>query len=234
MPQQISPPSVFNQLLEGRFAFEISMLMARLPLLIMGVPRGHGRVIVLPGFMADDDSTFVLRGFLRRIGYTVEGWNLGRNKGPMMGYLPQLLDRVIQLSSEATGEPLYLVGWSRGGMMAREVARERPDLVKAIVTMGSPVKGSLQATSIRHWIERTIGATPQQLRTILKERQRRPITVPITAIYSKTDGVVSWEACIDDLNPQVEHRQVNASHVGMGFHPDVYRIVAQALAASDR
>jgi pimeloyl-ACP methyl ester carboxylesterase len=123
------------------------------------------------------------------------------------------------------------VGWSRGGTLSREIARERPQLLRTVVTLGSPVRGGVGGTSIGRMVSAQTGLTPDQINRLLRDRQRTPIRTPITAIYSKTDGVVAWQACVDELNPNVTHRVVQGSHMGLGFNAAVYRLVARALAA---
>ena len=210
-------------------AAEAGLLMVQLPMLRMQLPKGQGPVMVLPGFTTDDTSTWLLRRFLSSLGYSVAPWAMGLNRGPMMALLAPLIARLDDWYRE-TGEQPSLVGWSRGGTLSREIARERPDLIRSVVTMGSPVRGGVHGTSIGRWVTSETGLSPQQLNQILRERQRRPITTAVTAIYSKTDGVVSWQACIDDLNPSVEHKLVESSHMGLGVNAAVYRLVAKALA----
>jgi pimeloyl-ACP methyl ester carboxylesterase len=216
-------------LLEARLAGEASALMLQLPILRLLEPSGTGPVMVLPGFMADDNLTWLLRRFLEGQGYRVYPWALGVNRGPMMQYLPKILESLERICDQHGSAP-SLVGWSRGGVLAREAARDCPQLVRSIVTLGSPVRGGVHGTSIGRWVTRQTGMTPEQIRQILRERQQRLIAKPITAIYSKTDGVVSWQACIDDLNPQVTHVEVPSSHVGLVVNAAVYRQIARALA----
>lgn len=227
---QIAPPPRWHTLLEGRVAAEASLLMVQLPMLRMQSPKGSGPVMVLPGFMTDDTTTWLLRRFLESLGYQAQPWGMGVNRGPMMALLGPLIE-VLDAWQEKTGARPSLVGWSRGGTLSREIARERPDLIRSVVTLGSPVRGGVHGTSIGRLVTRETGLTPAQLNQILRERQRRSITTPITAIYSKTDGVVSWQACIDDLNPSVTHHVVESSHMGLGVNAAVYRLVANALAA---
>lgn len=226
---RIAPPARWHTLLEGRFAAEASLLMLQLPMLRLQLPKGRGPVMVLPGFMTDDTTTWLLRRFLDSLGYSVSPWSMGVNRGPMLTQLTPLIERLEALQ-EKTGELPSLVGWSRGGTLSREIARERPGLIRSVITLGSPVRGGVHGTSIGRWVTAETGLTPLQLNQILRDRQRRPITTPITAIYSKTDGVVSWQACIDDLNPNVEHQTVESSHMGLGVNAAVYRLVAKALA----
>ncbi len=208
---------------------EISVLMLQLPLLRYRVPKGEGGVMVLPGFMTDDSITWPLRRFLGSLGYKVEPWGLGINRGAMMRLLPELVAKLEKLRSK-DGQPLSLVGWSRGGTLAREIARDRPDLVRSVITLGSPVRGGLNATSIGKLVQIDTGLTPETIKRLLRQRQQIPIEVPITAIYSKTDGVVAWQACVDELSPNIVHIEVRGSHSGLGFNTEVYQLVAKALA----
>ncbi|MEZ5560505.1 MAG: alpha/beta hydrolase [Pseudomonadales bacterium] len=226
---RVAPPPGFYMLLEGRLAAEASALLLQLPMLRMMEPGGTGDVLVLPGFMADDSATWLLRRFLNGLGYDVHPWSLGVNRGAMLSYLPLMLSRIETLARE-TGEPPSLVGWSRGGVLARELARERPDLVRSVVTLGSPVRGGVHGTSIGRWVAREAGMTIERINRVQQQRQRRPIETPITAIYSRTDGVVSWQAARDEASPNVEHVEVPGSHVGLVVNAQVYRQVARALA----
>lgn len=230
----IAPPGIALQWLEARVGAEAMALLARLPLLQLSAPRGHGEpVLVLPGFMADDRSTFLLRRFLARIGYRVEGWGRGRNDGRMLDHAPGTLAHVERMH-RSTGQPVNLVGWSRGGTLAREVARELGDrqreLVRQVITLGSPVRGGPAASSIGRLAVRQTGMSLEQMNALVEERARTPITVPITAIYSRTDGVVAWRASIDERSPDVEHVEVRGSHVGLGCNAEVFREVARRLA----
>ena len=225
----INPPPMLYQFLEARAGAEFASLMLMLPLLRMSAPRGDDRpVMVLPGFMANDTSTWVLRRFLEEIGYAVTGWNMGRNTGPGQPLIERLIERAVTLH-KGHGQKINLVGWSRGGSIAREIARARPDLVRQVITLGSPVKGGPSATSIGRLMQASTGMTEAQFHELIRQRERTPIRVPVTAIYSKTDGVVSWKASIDDTNPDVEHIEVRGSHVGLGVNPQVFRIVAERL-----
>lgn len=226
---EIAPPPGWHSLLEGRVGAEASALMLQLPMLRMTLPKGTGPVMVLPGFMTDDSSTWLLRRFLGSLGYTVAAWEMGLNRGPMMAYLPTLIERLSAWRRE-TGEKPSLVGWSRGGTLSREIAREQPDLIRSVVTLGSPVRGGVGGTSIGRLVAQQTGLTPAQINSLLRQRQQTPIRTPITAIYSKTDGVVAWQACVDDVNPNVTHQVVQSSHMGLGFNASVYRLVAKALA----
>ena len=230
---EITPPPRWHSLLEGRVGAEASALMLQLPMLRMTLPRGSGPVMVLPGFMTDDSSTWLLRRFLSSLGYSVAAWEMGLNRGPMMAYLPPLIER-LDAWQQKSGEQPSLVGWSRGGTLSREIARERPDLIRTVVTIGSPVRGGVGGTSIGRLVTAQTGMTTAQISSLLRQRQKKPITTPITALYSKTDGVVAWQACVDDQNPHVTHHVVQGSHIGLGFNAAVYRLVGKTLAEFHR
>jgi triacylglycerol esterase/lipase EstA (alpha/beta hydrolase family) len=229
MTEKITSPGILLRMLEGRAGIEASQLLLQLPLLRLQAKKGQGEpVIVLPGFMGDDSSTLVLRGYLNSIGYNAVGWGLGVNRKPMLSLLPQLQTLLDQMLDEH-GQKVRLVGWSRGGILSRELARDTPEKVAKVITIGSPVKGGVAASSIGTLVQRTTGLTSAAMSSLLRDRQRVDIRVPIRSIFSKLDGVVSWQACIDDMNPDVEHFEIAGSHVGMGTNVDVFRLLPKLL-----
>ncbi len=230
MNEEITPPGLMLQMLEGRAGAEAAQLMLAMPLLRMQASRGHGEpVMVLPGFMADDYSTYVLRHFLNAIGYKAYPWGLGLNRRRMMDLLPRVTQGVRAMVNES-GQKAKLVGWSRGGILAREVARDYPELVDRVITIGSPIKGGISASSVGSMVQRQTGLTPQQMAQLLRQRQQAPIKVPVRAIYSKLDGVVAWKACIDEDTQDVEHFEIRGSHIGMGTNVEVFKLLPRLLA----
>lgn len=223
-------PSPWRILVEGRAALDGAELLLRTPSLAR-VPKGHGEpVLVLPGFGASDVSTAVLCRFLRHHRHDAVGWGLGTNRGDVHALVPKVITLATRLA-ERNGGPIPILGWSLGGVLARETARERPDLVRRVITMGTPVIGGPKYTlTARTYAAQ--GADLDEIESIVDARNRVPITVPITAIWSKNDGVVDWRACIDHHNP-VEHVQVRATHLGMGASAEVFDIVARRLAITD-
>ncbi|MDJ0867347.1 MAG: alpha/beta hydrolase [Myxococcota bacterium] len=191
-------------------------------------PRGRGEpVVVLPGFGTGDESTVVLRAYLRGLGYRVRGWGLGRNDGDVPALIPRVADLVAR-AADATGR-VRLVGWSLGGYLAREAARERPEAVEQVVTLGTPVVGGPKYTLAAAYFAGR-GYDLDEIEAEVERRDTVPLDVPVTAIYSRSDAVVAWEACIDRRNAGVEHVEVESTHVGLGINPDVFRIVAHRLA----
>ncbi|QQS24123.1 MAG: alpha/beta hydrolase [Actinomycetota bacterium] len=228
MARAIPVPHPGDTWREAAAAAELPLLVARSARL-RRQPRGHGEpVLVAPGFGAGDASTALLRGYLARLGYTVSGWGLGRNTGDVAVLLPQLVSLVEEMHREH-GQPVRLVGWSLGGYLVREVARERPALVRQVITLGSPVVGGPKYTTVGHAYRRQ-GIDVDQVERIVDARGAVPIRVPITAIYSKADRIVAWQACIDERSPNVEHVEVRSTHLGLGISADVFEVVAQALA----
>jgi len=227
--RNLAPPTPAGLVNEAFAGIEFGRLAFRWPRLLQ-LPRGNGeRVMVLPGFGADDVSTFALRAYLRAMGYAAIGWGLGRNDGDVPRLMDQVATRVLELT-ERERAPLRLIGWSLGGYLAREAARDLPDRVARVVTLGSPVVGGPKYTAVARLFRTEPGAL-DLIETLVDQRYAIPLTVPVTAIYSKRDGVVAWQACIDERSPAVEHIEVRTTHIGLGFAPEVYEIVARRLAA---
>ena len=214
---------------EAAGLLELPRLMLSTPSLLKE-PRGDGApVIVVPGFGADDRSTWPLRSFLKAQGYDARGWGRGLNRGPV----PDSVDAVGEIVEQADA-PVSLVGWSLGGYIAREVARDLPGRVTRVVTFGSPVIGGPKYTTVAA-IAASQGWDLDEIEAAVEERKRTPLRVPVTAIYSRTDGVVAWQACVDsEGSGPIEHVEVETSHVGLGFSADVYRLVARRLAATEQ
>jgi pimeloyl-ACP methyl ester carboxylesterase len=193
------------------------------------LPRGSGPVLVLPGLLASDASTRPLRRALRRLGHRVHGWRLGVNVGPTRRCVAGLRDRLADLA-DRHGAPVTLIGWSLGGVFARDLARRTPGSVRQVVTLGSPIRlecasqtraGSAYDRYAHLHVERW---------DLPLERGCEPLPVPSTSIYSRCDGIVSWRACLDGPSERAENVAVLASHFGMGHHPAVLWAVADRLA----
>jgi pimeloyl-ACP methyl ester carboxylesterase len=139
-----------------------------------------------------------------------------------------MLTRQIERFAEESSDRVRLVGWSLGGYLAREAARDRPDLVEKVITLGTPVVGGPKYTASARILRRN-GYDIEAMAAEVRQRQQTPMQVPTAAVFSRVDGVVAWEACIDHENQKVKHFEVVSSHLGLIFNPDVYRLVAELL-----
>jgi pimeloyl-ACP methyl ester carboxylesterase len=230
-PDPIEPPSRVLQWMELRAGGELAGTLAAWPLLQLA-PRGDGHaVLVLPGLTAGDTSTRLLRRLLKTLGYAPYGWGLGRNLGPRVGVREAMLDRLERLRA-STGRKVSLVGWSLGGAYARMLAMRRPDAVRTVITLGSPIVGDARATHAHRVYEWSSGRRaglhhgPPPIRPV-------PDDVPATSIFSKSDGVVAWRASVQPEGPLAENIEVVSSHVGLGVHAPVLYAVADRLAQSE-
>ena len=228
--QELAPPARWELLRESRVVVERLALMASLRKLQAASPRGRGEcVMVVPGVATDDGWTSTLRDFLTAIGYDTVGWGLGRNRGNVPKLIPRLIEQAEEVAHDR-GRALRLVGWSLGGYLSREVARERPELVERVITLAAPIVGGPSYTASAPGYVRK-GWDLDDIKKTVLEREQSPIEVPIFAVYSRSDGVVAWRACIDRFeNPIVEHHEVRASHLGMVNSPRVFRLVADLIA----
>lgn len=232
--EELSPPPFPLPALEvGRALGELASLPAA-QLLLRFAPNGDGHpVIVCPGFLTSDNSTALLRRFIRSKGYRVHGWNLGRNMGPgTAGENGELLAaQVIDLFRQ-TRRKVSLVGWSLGGVLARELAKRIPDQVRQVITLGSPLAVGPNGTSVS-WVYRRIGDTPfsaEEAAELVRNLRLPPEHVPSTAVFSRTDGVVPWRGSIEPKAPLTDNIEVVASHCGLGVNPFVFFAVADRLA----
>ena len=223
----IAPPSKRLLLLEGRGLIDIPALFAAAPFLLTA-PRGkkHG-VVVLPGFGADDRSTILLRRYLTMLGYDVHGWRRGRNVRRPGEDLPAVIAQIQALKAKHKA-PVSLVGWSRGGIMAREISRLIADDVRMVITMGSPFADPNANNVGAIWKIITgedVPRNPARLKQLAE-----PIPVPATAIYTKADGVVAWRACLEREGENRENIEVRSTHIGLGFHAPALWVIADRLA----
>ena len=194
------------------------------------LPRGHGEpVMVLPGFAADDLAVSLLTRRLKALGYHAISWGLGRNTGNLKRLQPLLVER-LQRFADSRGAKVKLVGWSLGGAMARELAREHPQWVDQVVTLGSPVIGGAKFTAVgRSYQKKGLDLDRSALAADARETGKQ-ISVPVTALYDRHDGIVNWGACIDRHNRHVKHIEVQCSHLGMVVDRKVFGLIAHALA----
>jgi pimeloyl-ACP methyl ester carboxylesterase len=232
-PNRIERPSTLLTMLEGlRFGVEASALALSGGLLAAS-PCGDGHtVLVLPGFATDDHVTLLLRLFLSSRGYDVRAWELGWNfDHRTIGENGEHLSRRIADLRAESGRSVSLVGWSLGGVMAREAARRHPDDVRIVVTLGSPFAGDPTANSIRGLYEMLSGNRVDSPAAMLRcAGGGKALGVPSTAVFSRTDGIAAWENCRGDVDAISENVEVHSSHFGMVANPAVFALVADRLA----
>ncbi len=197
-------------------------------------PRGDGHpVITLPGYRSDDTAMLAMRRYLTRWGYDPYPWGLGTNLGVgyhRLDYEERLLDKLERIVRKR-GKPATLIGWSQGGVIGREVAKQRPDLVRQIITLGSPIADAPRATTLFRIFERTSEEEiSNELMSFLREVSTPLNDVRCICIYSASDGVVSPEIAQDVVSPNVENIRVSSSHLGMTVNPAVLFVIADRLA----
>jgi pimeloyl-ACP methyl ester carboxylesterase len=213
----------------GRAVADYGLYLAARPLM-QRLPRGDGHsVIVLPGLLADDVSTRALRTVLRKLGYDVHGWGLGRNIGPTATCVNGIRDLHERLT-DSSGRPVTVIGWSLGGIFARDLARRSPESVRQVVTLGSPFRLARNSQSRATKVFERFSHLHVEHRTLPLESENLPLLVPATSIYSHFDGIVHWQTCLDTPGERCENIAVMASHLGLGHHPASIWAVADRLA----
>ena len=216
-------------LLEGRAIPEFGAFLGALPLLSLA-PRGDGHpVLVLPGLVTSDVSTGPLRSFLQRQGYAVRGWGLGRNFGPRPGIVEGMLELLREMH-ENSGQKVSVVGWSLGGVYARQLAKMEPDRVRSVITLGSPFGGAPKATNAWRVYEMVSGKRAADADDTFGGALAAPPPVPTTAIFSRTDGICAWQVCVEKPSSLAENIEVQGSHCGLGHNPSVVYAIADRLA----
>jgi pimeloyl-ACP methyl ester carboxylesterase len=225
-PDDVRAPNAWMLLLEGRAPWEYAAMVAALPWL-RRLPPGDGHpVIVFPGLGAADMTTVPLRSFLQHLGYSAYPWQQGFNFGPRQGVLDAVRAQV-QRVAERHSEKVSLIGWSLGGVYAREMAKEMPAIARCVITLGSPFAGHPRATNAWRFYQAVSGQDVHDPELIEQIRGNPP--VPTTSIYSRTDGVVAWQCSLNEESPLAENIEVHASHIGMGMNPLALYAVADRL-----
>jgi len=223
----LRPPGPLQLMLEARAPWEWAAMLAAMPWLRQ-LPQGDGHpVIVYPGLGATDITTAPLRSFLGDRGYTPYAWKQGFNFGPRHGVLEALREQLRHIGAKHR-EKVSLTGWSLGGVYARELAKELPELARCVITLGSPFAGHPRATNAWRFYQMVSGQNVSEDPELIAQLKVAP-SVPTTSIYSKTDGVVAWQCSINDAAPHTENVEVHASHVGMGMNPLALYVIADRL-----
>jgi pimeloyl-ACP methyl ester carboxylesterase len=228
---------------EGRIGLEAAALMRHPVYRGAGVADAGGQpVMLIPGFLAGDDSLGIMTRWLRRTGHYTRKAGIRANVACSATAVERLEER-LELMAETRGEKVAIVGQSRGGNFAKVLAVRRPDLVSGIVTLGSPQLDPLAVHPLVHaqvYLLGTLGTLGAErffrhscrwgdCCTSFWEDLESPVPdgIGYLSVYSRSDGIVSWQACLD---PCAEHVEIESSHVGMAVHADAYSAVAGALA----
>jgi pimeloyl-ACP methyl ester carboxylesterase len=229
--EELGPPPLIWQLLEGRAVFELGAWAGLYPLLRLA-PSGDGHpVLVLPGFLAAGASTYPLRQFLKSLGYAAHRWRLGRNLGGVGEKEQMVLARLHELRLRY-GRKVSVIGWSLGGLYARELAWLAPDDVRSVITLGAPFRHHT-GTTVTLLYEDVSGQREAQMDPALLRRLACPPPVPSTSVYSRTDGVVHWRSSLEQLSATTENIRVHGSHCGLGHNPMVLWAIADRLAQAE-
>jgi pimeloyl-ACP methyl ester carboxylesterase len=214
----------------GIFEFNTSLLLSPL---LMRAPRGDGHpVLALPGFLASDLSMAPMRRYLKELGYNTYAWEMGRNTGGITRLRSALRGRLAGIHA-ATGRKVSIVGWSLGGVYARDLALQAPDMVRCVVTLGSPFANDVRATNATRLYEALSGETVGE-NSEIREAIAGDLPVPVTSIYSRSDGIVNWRTCLLRPSDTAENIEVHlASHVGFGVNAAALWAVADRLAQAE-
>jgi hypothetical protein len=189
-------------------------------------PEDGPKIMVIPGFVANDRTTLGLQRALAAAGFRVTGWGLGLNKG----VTADMREKVArQIEAFGGGEKIILVGWSLGGVFAREVAKVRPDLVAKVVTMGSPFSGDPRSNNVWRLYE-WIAGHPVDKPPIETDTAEKP-PVPTLALWSRKDGIVSVRSTRGLPGESDRQVEIDCSHMGFGVSGRAYPKIIAAIRA---
>ena len=196
------------------------------------LPSGDGHaVVIFPGLASDHQAIAPLKTLCQDLGYAAFDWGRGWNSGPQ-GNLNHWLDGLaddVEGMTRSHDAPISLVGWSLGGIYAREVAKRLPARARQVITIGTPFAGSPDHTHAK-WVYRLLNGQKPPVTKALARRLAAPPGVPTTSIFSRSDGIVPWQACVQQGGRQhVENIEVKGSHCGLGWNSEVFRVVADRL-----
>jgi pimeloyl-ACP methyl ester carboxylesterase len=227
------PPHRFWTLAEGRAMFEFGAFLMSRPFL-GNLPKGDGHAVqVLPGFMASNTSTAPMRRLLKELGYDAHGWDSGRNVRVDNALIARLETQLARLNDD-TGRKVSLVGWSLGGVLARELAKLHPERVRLVVSLGSPISDDRNHTSAARLFEMLNGKEPEAMQGGRFRSLDEAPPVPTTSIFTKTDGIVHWRGSVQKpATTPTENIEVYASHCGLGVNPSVLLALADRLAQAE-
>jgi pimeloyl-ACP methyl ester carboxylesterase len=230
--RRLRPPSLLLMLAEARALLEFNSSLLLSPLLLRA-PRGDGHpVLALPGFLASDLSMAPMRRYLKQLGYDTYAWKMGRNLGGIASRRNALKSLLSEIHT-STGRKVSIVGWSLGGIYARDLALRSPEMVRSVITLGSPFANDVRATNATRLYEALSGETVEH-NSELTQAIAGDLPVPATSIYSRTDGIVNWRTSLLRPSDTAENIEVHlASHIGLGVNAAALWAVADRLAQAE-
>jgi pimeloyl-ACP methyl ester carboxylesterase len=209
---------------------EASVTLSLLPLLISTAPKGDGHaVVVLPGFATGREHTLVMRSVLNSCGYDARDWGQGCNRGPSDEMDCDLIENIMDIYNEDQ-QKVSLVGWSLGGLYARSLAQRYPDVIRSVVTLGSPHRADPRESQLSKLYDQISPTKVSEVTDADLELVSCQPLVPTTSIYTRTDGVVNWKDCINDESPLTENVEVTGSHWGLVYNFHALGAVLEALS----
>tara|TARA_R110002126_G_scaffold277560_2_gene423531 strand:- start:15485 stop:16645 length:1161 start_codon:yes stop_codon:yes gene_type:complete len=230
---KIPAPPLFNALLETRAIVEWSSMFWLYPFIPKHKSEREKPVLLIPPYLGNDNSTTFVRKYLKSLGFKTYKWELGVNMINSKS-LPKLIEKLDEIF-EKHQEKVNLVGWSGGGIFAKIIANRYPEKVAQLITIGSPVWGvKNMKTPIITTLEFIRGARlKERNEKFIKELEEIP-NLPITCIYTKTDGLIPWKNCMEaeTYRDDIKNVEVFGSHCGMGANASVLLTVASALNAN--
>lgn len=225
--KHLKAPSLLANFTEVRTAPLVLGTLLKWRKLSVDVDGQQRPVLLIPGFQAWEWSMEPLRRFLCQHNFAAVHWGLGRNHGDVAQLMPQVSEKVKQYAKQRLGS-VALVGWSLGGYLARETARDLPEHVDEVITFGTGAWGGPKYTFAAPYYKLK-GLSVDELEERTFERFQKPLRQPVTAFYSKSDGIVNWECCIDQWSPQVTHIEVDCPHMGMPLDSHIITRVTEIL-----
>ena len=230
MPTGLRPPHRLAQLSELSLPLDLLRFGLQWPRLVTA-PRGDGRpVYLIPGYGGSELSMRPLEGFLRWINYDVTDWSLGRNEGSVDRDVARFTTVAEERFADNGEQAFTLIGWSLGGIIARETARLSPHLVREVITMGTPIIGGPKYTTPGQRFAEANNLRLNQFEREVHQRNSIGFDQPLTVLYSNRDGIVGPDIARDIYNAQARNIRVDGGHMGLGFNPRVWRIIADTLA----
>ena len=198
------------------------------------VAAGDGHpVIIFPGMASDGHAVAPLRKYCQSMGYNAQDWGRGFNKGPQGDvdvWMQSLANEISEKLKACPQQKATLIGWSLGGFYARELGKMLAPQVRQVITIGTPFNADADHTHVG-WLFKLLSGTAPAFDSDFARRLRIAPPVPTTAIYSRSDGIVAWQTCRHaHETAQVENIEIKGSHIGMGWNPEVLKVIGNRLA----